>query len=261
MARALEISPRELRRLFELGTDPMHQYLADRGIYEAIQTRKAAGAVPGELRYWQGALKNSLCGATTVMHHDPAQPLFERRDFPVRPLRRYGWAHSLHWRYGPAVACSFERTPADVGWFIHLAEGIDDTAARELQQLQALNCLRANTVLVHAVALSEADVATVISHGAAVVWCPSSNLTILGRTLPAAQLRSLFDAHRLSLGTDSRLSGSLDLLDELRIAAAHSDLSARELLQLVTTHGRKLLRALPAPDDVIIFRRHSADPR
>jgi hypothetical protein len=221
---------------------------------------KAVLAMPAELRHWQGALKNALCGTSTVMHHDPAQPLFARPEFPVRTVRAYGWAHSLHWQYGPPVADSFERTPADVGWFVHLAEGTDDAAANELQQLQALGCLQGNSVLVHAVALSETDVATVIEKGAAVVWCPSSNLTILGRTLPAAHLRSLFDARRLSLGTDSRLSGSRDLLEELRVAAAHSDFSARELLQLVTVHGRNVLRALPAPDDVIIFRRHSADP-
>jgi hypothetical protein len=78
--------------------------------------------------------------------------------------------------------------------------------------------------------------------------------------LSAAQLRALFDAHSLSLGTDSRLSGSRDLLDELRVAAAHSDFSARELLRLATVNARKLLRAAPAPDDVILFRRQSADP-
>jgi len=38
---------------------------------------KQALAVPGEVRHWHGALKNALCGATTVMHHDPAQPVFE----------------------------------------------------------------------------------------------------------------------------------------------------------------------------------------
>jgi hypothetical protein len=45
LARALEISPRELRRLLEAGIDPMYQYLADTGIYEDIQRRKAAGTM------------------------------------------------------------------------------------------------------------------------------------------------------------------------------------------------------------------------
>jgi hypothetical protein len=83
---------------------------------------------------------------------------------------------------------------------------------------------------------------------------------VLGKTLTPQRLRALYAAGRLALGTDSRLSGARDLLEELRIAAAHSDFSARELLQLVTVHARRLLHAAPARDDVIVFRRTSADP-
>jgi hypothetical protein len=228
--------------------------------YREHASVKAALAIPSETRHWQGGLKNMLCGATTVMHHDPAQPVFDQAGFPARTLRPYGWAHSLHWEYGPPVAQSFERTPPDVGWFIHLAEGTDDIAAAELQELQALNCLRANTILIHGVALSDSDLAAVMASGAALVWCPSSNLSVLGSSVAPQRLRSLFNAGRLTLGTDSRLSGSRDLLEELRVAAAHSDFSARELLQMVTMYGRQLLRATSARDDVIVFRSVSADP-
>lgn len=47
LARALEIIPAELQRLLQAGIDPIHQYFADRGIYEANQTRKAAGTIAG----------------------------------------------------------------------------------------------------------------------------------------------------------------------------------------------------------------------
>lgn len=46
-ARALEITTGELRRLLTAGIDPIHQYLADRDVYETIQTREAAGTIPG----------------------------------------------------------------------------------------------------------------------------------------------------------------------------------------------------------------------
>ena len=176
---------------------------------------KDALAVPEALRLWQGALKNALCGATTVMHHDPARALFDADGFPVRTLRPCGWAHSLHWQYGPPVVHSFRCTPPDVGWFIHLAEGTDELAAAELQELQGLDCLQANTVLIHGVGLSDADVASVIASGAGLVWCPASNLRLLGQTVRPERLRLLFAAGRLTLGTDSRLSGSRDLLEEL----------------------------------------------
>lgn len=220
---------------------------------------KAALAVPAALRHWHGALKNALCGATTVMHHDPLPEIAGHPDFPAHVVRRYGWAHSLHWPYGPNVRQSFHATPAHVGWFIHLAEGTDHAAAAELGELDALGCLRANTVLVHGVGLSDADVTRVIESGAALVWCPASNLAILGRTLSSANLRRLFKAGRLALGTDSRLSGTPDLLEELKVAAAHNTFSARELLQLVTLCGRRLLR-VAADNDLLIVRTRAADP-
>jgi cytosine/adenosine deaminase-related metal-dependent hydrolase len=71
-----------------------------------------------------------------------------------------------------------------------------------------------------------------------VVWCPASNLTILGQTLAP---RRLFVVGRLALGTDARLSGARDLLDELRVAAAQSDLSPSELLRLVTADAARVL--------------------
>src|SRR6185312_7934937 len=144
------------------------------------------------------------------------------------------------WSYGPDVRSSFQATPPHLGWFIHLAEGIDAAASEELHELEALGCLKANSVLIHGVGLSDADLTRVMEAGAALVWCPSSNLSILGQTLRSERLRRLFEAGRLALGTDSRLSGALDLLEEIKVAAAHSDFSPIELAQLVTLFGRRI---------------------
>src|SRR5205823_649124 len=119
--------------------------------------------------------------------------------FPVNLLRHFGWSHSLGlgaptdderrppllgrvpsgWfsvlghpsssdvrpvlpKYGPPVLESFAATPPDQPWIIHLAEGADELAAAELGQLETLGCLAANTVLVHGVGLTTADVQCVI---------------------------------------------------------------------------------------------------
>jgi cytosine/adenosine deaminase-related metal-dependent hydrolase len=220
---------------------------------------QAALATPLALRLWHGALKNALSGVTTVMHHDPAHDLFESATFPVHVSRPCAWAHSLHWRYGPEVAASFHAAPAAVPWFIHLAEGVDELAGAELRELRRLECLGSNSVLIHAVGLDDAAITDILRAGAAVIWCPSSNLSMLGQTIKPHRLRALFNAGRLALGTDSRLTGSRDLLAELGVAAAHSDFSPRELLQLVTGHARRLLRARPS-DDLIIVRESAGDP-
>lgn len=210
-----------------------------------------ACAVPKPVRLWHGGVKNMLCGATTVAHHDPWQAALDDPHFPVRVVQRYGWSHSLGlgladtpWRdhllpYGPPVAESFRATPPDQPWIIHLAEGTDAAAQAECAHLDKLGCLYANTVLVHGVGLSEADIQRVIGAGAAVIWCPASNQRLLGRTLDP---RSLIHARRLALGSDSRISGAPDLLDELRAAAATGYLAPRDLLRLVTADAGAVLR-------------------
>ena len=200
----------------------------------------AALRVPKPLRLRHGALKNLLAGTTCVAHHDPWHPALDAPDFPVALLRDYGWSYALGWPgYGPPVPQSFVGTPADWPWLIHLAEGTDATAQSELARLDALGCLARNTVLVHGVGLREQDIDRVIAAGAAVVWCPASNLALLGRTLDPRRLHA---AGRLALGSDSRLSGARDLLEELRGVIDRCGLTPRQLLGLVTADAARVLR-------------------
>jgi cytosine/adenosine deaminase-related metal-dependent hydrolase len=234
----------------------------------------AACAIPRSMRLWQGALKNLLSGTTTVAHHDPWEETLDNPDFPVRLVRRYGWCHSLRlggiarimlqWHYGPSVIESFAATPPGYPWFIHLAEGTDAVAAAELTQLVSLGFLQANTVLVHGVGLTDKDIDLVMARGARLVWCPGSNMSLLGATIKP---RRLFAAGRLCLGTDSRLSGSQDLLAELGLAATYSDLSYAELISLATTASSRAL-GLPKVGglqpgqyaDMLIVRDGGGDP-
>ncbi len=200
----------------------------------------AALRVPKATRLRHGGLKNLLAGATCVAHHDPWHPALDDADFPVALLRDFGWSYALGWpQYGPPVRESFAATPPDRPWLIHLAEGTDEAAQAELAQLDRLGCLQPNSVLIHGVGMREADVGRVIAVGAAVVWCPRSNLTLLGRTLDPRRLHA---AGRLALGTDSRLSGARDLLDELRGVVDRHPLDPRQLLGLVTTAAARILR-------------------
>ncbi|MFC4527462.1 amidohydrolase family protein [Dyella halodurans] len=195
---------------------------------------------PKPLRLRHGGLKNLLAGATCVAHHDPWHPVLDAADFPVALLRDFGWSYALGWPgYGPPVRESFLATAVERPWMIHLAEGTDATAQAELAALDQLGCLAANSVLIHGVGLREQDIARIMVTGAAVVWCPASNLALLGKTLAP---RRLFDAGRLALGTDSRLSGSRDLLEEMRCAMALGDLAPAQLVDMATTHAARILR-------------------
>ena len=227
---------------------------------------RATRAIDPELRAWHGALKNLLSGATTVAHHDPWLDPMGGADFPVRVLSPYGWCHSprLAGRYGPGLEESHAMTPAGARWFIHLAEGTDGEARGEVTLLDRRGLLGPETVAVHGVGFGERDVARFLAAGSSLVWCPSSNLKILGKTLDPGPFAR---AGRLALGTDSRLSGSRDLLEELRAARDASELPAAALLGLVTTNAGEVLGLRGAgalepgsPADLVVLRDPGGDP-
>ena len=202
-------------------------------------------------RLFIGALKNLLAGVTTVAHHNPFYPEL-RRTVPIRVVRRYGWAHSFQLERQPAgargepggnVAERSRATPADAPFMLHLAEGVDAAAGGELPRLEALGCLKPNTVIVHGVAIDADGWRRVARAGAGLVWCPASNDFLFGRTAPIRDLLDLNgQAPAIALGTDSRVTGSRDLLDELRAAREAQAVGAAELLHMVTTSAAALLR-------------------
>lgn len=225
----------------------------------------AALASPKPLRLRHGALKNLLAGSTCVVHHDPWHCALDSPDFPVALLRDFGWSYALAGPgYGPPVQASFAATPPHRPWMIHLAEGTDATARAELAELDRLGCLAANSVLVHGVGLRPRDIERVIAARAAVVWCPGSNRALLGHTLDP---RRLCEAGRLLLGSDSRLSGERDLLEELRLALDRYGLSPAQLLGLVTRDAARILglpgrgRLSPgARADLLVVEDRGGDP-
>lgn len=234
-------------------------------------------AYPLSARLFIGGLKNLLAGTTTVAHHNPYYREFGRQ-FPVRVVKRYGWAHSFSLQRQPVgargeaggdVKARFAATPSNAPFMIHVGEGIDQAAAGELTALEAAGCLSRNTVLVHGVALGAAEWERVIACGASLIWCPASNAFLFRRTAPIRQFLDASDASatHIALGSDSRVTGARDLLDELRAAAAVMPVSPRELFRMVTTAPARILRlteagriAIGGPADLIILPSTKTDP-
>jgi cytosine/adenosine deaminase-related metal-dependent hydrolase len=152
---------------------------------------------------------------------------------------------------------------------IHVGEGVDEAAANELPRLEELGCLRRNTVLVHGVALTEKDWERVVAAGASLVWCPASNAFLFRRTAPVRQFLDAPEnasAH-VCLGSDSRVTGARDLLDELRAAAAVMPVTPRELFRMVTTASARILNladagriAIGHAADLVVLPSAKADP-
>ena len=199
----------------------------------------AGQAVPLRTRQIHGGIKNIVSGVTTVAHHDPIDAALLDGDFPTRVVERMGWAHSLQIDGEANVRRSYRETPADWPWVIHAAEGVDAEAAQEFARLDALGCIGANTLIVHGLGLGTAQQAQLHAAGAGLIWCPSSNVHLFGKTLDVAALASV---HQVALGTDSRLSGAMDLLSELSAAQRCCKLDYFAVESMVTGDAARLLR-------------------
>lgn len=205
-----------------------------------VQRRHAAWiaerrALPRGDALLAGAWKNLLAGVTTVVHHDPWEAAFDG-DFPLR-VARIPSSDALG--MAPVGEIAAHVAP----FCLHVAEGVSDTAMGEVAALERLGLLGPGLIAVHGVGMTPPAVAQFRASGAALVWCPTSNLFLFGRTVPAELLAEGVD---VLLGSDSLLTGAGDLLDELRAARGLGLLSDDRLVAAVgATAARRL--GLPAP--------------
>jgi cytosine/adenosine deaminase-related metal-dependent hydrolase len=184
-----------------------------------------------------GALKNLFSGVTTVAHHNPVDHPQINASFPVKVVRQFGWAHSLD--FSPDIVDRYRATPPKQPFLLHAAEGIDEHARSEIARLDALGLLCDRTVLIHAIGLDRSDLELIKARRSGIIWCPSSNLSIYGRTLAADALHS---GVNIALGTDSAMTAQTDLIGEIAVARAASNLDAASLYEMVTTRAASLLR-------------------
>ena len=193
-------------------------------------------SIPKPVRLWWGGVKNLLSGVTTVCHHNAYEENIFGTGFPVRVVKRYGWAHSL--RFGKDVRESFLATLPSAPFIIHLGEGSDKRSGDEIFDLDRLRALDHRTVIIHGVGLTEHGHELRWRRGAGLVWCPTSNRFTLGITLNPAILGG---RDRVSLGSDSALTAEGDLLDEIR-AAHREGIDARQIYSMVTETAANILR-------------------
>lgn len=207
-----------------------------RGIYKPLEAPVSQQLrVPQSVRLIWGGIKNLLSGVTTVSHHNPYKADVFEDQFPVRVVRRFGWAHSL--RFCTDVRERFRNTPRGAPFIIHAGEGKDAQSRDEIHQLEKLQILTRSTVIIHGVAFKSEDIALIRRRGVSLVWCPSSNRFTLGCTLSKEILNSGIP---IALGSDSALTAEGDFVDEL--CAARRDTNLVTLYKMVTENAARILR-------------------
>lgn len=193
--------------------------------------------VPKDVRLYWGALRNLLCGVTTVCHHNPLSSTLQADNFPVRVVENIAWAHSLS--FDSQVVEKFNDSVADWPFIIHAAEGIDRSTTQEAAELERMGVLSERTVLVHGVNLSAEDIERVNAREASLILCPTSNHFLFGRSIDASLIPRLKNK---ALGTDSPLTAAGDFLDEVRFAKKWSSLPDTELYEMCTSRSASILK-------------------
>ena len=220
---------------------------------------REALAVPLVERLWLGGLRNLLSGVAAVVHHNPWHRSLGD-GFPVRVLERYQFAHSPG--LTPELRRTYRSTDRRIPWMVHAAEGTDARCRAEVGLLAEQNLVRQNTVVVHAMAVSEGDAALLAERKACAVWCPESNQRLYGATAPVAMLRAA--GVRVGLGSDSPVSGVRDALSNLAAARASGLVADEDLLAMATTVTAEVARlpvgalAEGAPADLLAVSSRDA---
>jgi 5-methylthioadenosine/S-adenosylhomocysteine deaminase len=118
---------------------------------------------------------------------------------------------------------------------VHAGEG-----RTPVEWVDQLGVLGEDTLCIHMVQASEADLGVLAARGAAVAHCPLSNRAHGHGTAPLAAIRR--HGIRTGVGTDSVVSvGELDLLSEARAAREIGGLSAAHALELVTIESARAI--------------------
>jgi hypothetical protein len=126
-----------------------------------------------------------------------------------------------------AVACSAfttARNASDVAavdsYEPHIAEGIDEYAGNEFVCTSSANpghdLILSQTAVIHGIGLHAVDYALMAARGAKLVWSPRSNVSLYGATADVTLASRL--GITVALGSDWIVSGSMNLLRELRCA-------------------------------------------
>lgn len=223
--------------------------------------------------YIAGMYKNVISGATTIVDHFPAEVSKTFSGHPLATLLEHFYlAHSVSSRqlqWGQNIQEQFRQARGVLPFVIHAGEGKSKEISEELECLNRMGALDKNTVLVNCCCLQTQDLQLIASKGASIIWLPTSSQRIFGQQPDIAKILEL--GIPLAIGTDSSISGSTDILAELRFALNYSKrhlsgvIKAADLIKMVTTVPAAIFKidklvgeiAPGRKADLIVFR---ADP-
>ncbi|MCL2192109.1 MAG: amidohydrolase family protein [Treponema sp.] len=216
--------------------------------FKASETYKERSKLNREDLYALSGYKCLFSGVTTVNDHFP----HELNDkilptLPIRAISDYSLSHecsSYDLSWGDGVETEHKRA-VENGWpFItHLCEGFEWEAMHGVTVLENFGCLDRHCLLIHCIALSDADIKKLAKAKASVSWCSRSNMFMFNVT---AKIRKMIKAGvNVTIGTDSSATGSPNMLAEMKYGRElyrtmyGEDLPAEKIFEMVTCNAAK----------------------
>jgi cytosine/adenosine deaminase-related metal-dependent hydrolase len=141
----------------------------------------------------------------------------------------------------------FARLRKQTCMLLHLSEGIDATARKHFHALQLASgewAITGALAGIHCAGLLEEDFRVHGQHQGSMVWSPMSNLLLYGGTARVNAARA--NGVRIALGSDWSVTGSKNLLGELKVARLAADetnagLSDRDVVAMATREAAAIL--------------------
>ena len=175
------------------------------------------------LRVQWGIYKNLLNGITTVVHHgeylkieNPIIDVFQNCYSLHSVGREKNWKLKLNTPFA-------KHQP----FVIHVGEGTNKKSCEEINQLISWNLFKRQLIGVHGVSMNIQQAKAF----KALIWCPDSNFFLLGAT---AAIDNLKKQTKILFGTDSTVSASWNLWEQLRLARKTKLLTDQELINTLT---------------------------
>ncbi|PKN73499.1 MAG: chlorohydrolase [Candidatus Cloacimonetes bacterium HGW-Cloacimonetes-3] len=194
-----------------------------------------------------GAYKSLFSGCGIVQDHAPVQDDFYYNSMPIYVPRTFRQCHSItlgNWWGGESPEDEMMLALEKMPFIIHLGEGTDGITKAEFAELLRRGLLKDNTLMIHGIAFSAEEIATIAMVGASVCWCPSSNYYLIGETFNIDA--ALKCKANVCIGTDSTMSGGVNLIAELLTIKKHfPHINPSELYRMIT---RNAVKALKLPD-------------
>ena len=157
-------------------------------------------------------------------------------------------------------------------WFLHLAEGVDESSRAEFDILVANDLLVGEVVIVHGTGLTQTELSALGDVGGSLAWSPTSNLLLYGDTTDIATAKA--EGVNIMIGPDWGPSGSKSSMHELKTADWWDDnvlggvFTDYELVQAITTnivdaigwseHTGRIQEGLAA--DLVVLDTFRSDP-